>query len=491
MRVQNPLLQLSAALLLVMTMASVTQGALTDPVSIWHFNNTLDSATDPSRTLSANNFAPSYITDTVDGSNRTVLNLPALTSAQSLGLPAHFGNASQRVNEWTLTMDVKAPSLAPFLSLLQNNPNNNSDVDFFVRTDGQIDTGFTPPIAPPGSVTANAYHRITIRRETGANGLVAFVDGIKGSPGNGYGNNDGDFSMPKTPLLFSDNSGDTTPMLISSVAFWGEALSDAEVASLGGVTNSGIQVGPLTPPTPVSTWEFDGNLANEVNPVEPLTANGFAPVFTGTTINGEAATVLDLPALTSAQTLAAMNSVGANGGGTETNIWSLAMDIKADSLSPFVSLLQTDPTNSQDVDIFLRGNGVIDLESSNAGGPVPAGEFVRLVLTQEVNGGGLLTKAYLGGAFLGQANNTLDGDTGLQSIFHLFSDNSGDTTPMQINSVAYWAQTLTANQVLALGGPDADGIFNAAAPTGAVPEPATGLLVLLAGATLIRRRRSI
>ena len=454
-----------------------------DVVGLWQFDGTLDNSINPLQPLTASGFAPTFTTSTIGGE---------LTSAQTLTMMANLGG--HRTNEYTLIMDVQAPSLSPYVSLLQNNPANTSDVDVFVRTNGEIDTGYTAAISPAGSVSAGTWHRIAIRRSPGA--IVAFVDGAPGTTGNGYGVNDGDFSMPALTHLFSDNSGDTTPMLVNSVAYYAEALSNADIAALGGATAAGLAApSSSAAPAPISSWDFNGDLSNGSNVAEPLTASGFAPSYTTSTIGGETANVLDLPGLSGAQSLDAINSIGANGGGTLTNEWALAMDINASTVSSFVSLLETNPANNDDVDIFFRPVGTIDLESAGAvgaSGTFPANDWMRLVLSQEADAasGGVITEAWLDGILVGSATNALDGDTALESLFLLFSDNSGDTGPMLINSVAFFDQGLTPLQIHALGGPSAQGVFaDIQAQNPQVPEPASVLSWIVVGIGLLFWRR--
>ena len=70
-------------------------------------------------------------------------------------------------------------------------------------------------------------------------------------------------------------------------------------------------------PVPVSSWQLNGTLGNEIAGGDPLTVNGGQAVtFTTATIGGVSAQVADVPAFSNdANNLSAVNPIGANGGG--------------------------------------------------------------------------------------------------------------------------------------------------------------------------------
>ncbi|MEX2214869.1 MAG: PEP-CTERM sorting domain-containing protein [Phycisphaeraceae bacterium] len=249
-------------------------------------------------------------------------------------------------------------------------------------------------------------------------------------------------------------------------------------------------------PTPAAAWQFNGNLDNDIAGGAALVNNIPGGVFTIATIDGQSAQVLDLPrATTLSQTMVATNPIGSNGGGTLTNDYTLAFDVNFPTFpgtGSFASLLETNPANSDDVDFFVRANGNVDLESA---AQVPAGikadTWYRLVITNERVGANNLTMLYLDGLFIGQATNTIDGDTALENLFLLFSDNTGDTSRTLVNSVALWDGALDGLQVARLGAANAQGLGALAAPTVPVPEPATASLALLGLGLMMRRRRGV
>ena len=77
---------------------------------------------------------------------------------------------------------------------------------------------------------------------------------------------------------------------------------------------------------------------------------------------------------------------------------------------------------------------------------------------------------------------------GSNAEIYPFSDNSGDTSPMIVNSLAYYDISLSDAQIGLLGGPQAAGI-----PVGVpVPEPGAATLIGLGTLSLIgfsRRKR--
>lgn len=173
------------------------------------------------------------------------------------------------------------------------------------------------------------------------------------------------------------------------------------------------------------------------------------------------------------------------GGGTRTNDYSIGWDVNFRTFQTYESLLQTDPTNSSDVDLYVNSVGSVALFGST--GLLPD-TWYRLVMTSMNTGGATNDLAlYIDGVpFL-----TLPVSINLNSNFsltptslnHIFTDNTNDTGDAYLNSFALWDGALTSAEVLAFGGPSSGGF--------AVPEPGIPSLLLigLAGAMLQRRRR--
>jgi len=215
-------------------------------------------------------------------------------------------------------------------------------------------------------------------------------------------------------------------------------------------------------------WQFDNNL-NESGGGTALSAIDFVPAYTSATIGGEAATVLDLDPLGTTQTLAMANTTGANGGGGAafTNNWTVVMDVNLEFIGTFQSLIQTDPNNLNDQDVFVRPNGQVDFgpNVSDAGAIAPD-TWYRIAFTcgNDGNGGALACTAYIDGTqtTIGGVPQVgasgLDGVFSLDTVVNFFADESNETDDMLVNSIAFWGEALTASEVAALGAASAGGI---------------------------------
>lgn len=290
-------------------------------------------------------------------------------------------------------------------------------------------------------------------------------------------------------VFAEDQAAGLVPVGTKSIEF--TVLFDVQAGSNDGrADNLSFVLSEVNVPDPAAAWQFNGNLNNDIAGGAPL-VNTIPSNFTTSTIDGNVAQVLDLAAASnSAESVKAVNPIGGNGGGAFTNDFTLAFDVNFPTFpgtGGFASLLQTNATNSNDVDFFVRSNGDIDLGSGNVPAGITADTWYRLVFTNENVGGINETLLYVDGVLIGGVNNAVDGTFTLESMFFLFSDNNGDTVPTLVNSVSLWDGALSETQVALLGGASADGL-GALAP--AIPEPTTGLLVLLAGTALTRRRRA-
>lgn len=246
------------------------------------------------------------------------------------------------------------------------------------------------------------------------------------------------------------------------------------------------------------TWTFDDNL-NELGGGPALTASGVTS-FVDASINGESSRALKLDAsfLTGGSWLTSANPIGANGGGTRTNVFSILMDVKIPGAAAgsFHSLLQTDPTaNANDGDWFINGVEGLGIsqnytDTGNATRFTP-NVWTRIVLTIDqsntATGDDRAYRSYVNGQLQNIVQSpsefALDGRYGLQSAFHFFADEDGESRwPMEVNNIMLFDTYLSANEVRLYGG------AQAGAPT-PIPEPFT-MGVLALGAAVVARRRS-
>jgi hypothetical protein len=160
-----------------------------------------------------------------------------------------------------------------------------------------------------------------------------------------------------------------------------------------------------------------------------------------------------------------------------TTGYSLLMDVYFTSIPNYVSFAQLD--NAGDGDVFGRSSGAIGISGDYAGTAFTASAWHRVVITVD------LPTTTLSASVNGVEINNYAAispdryDLGDPS-FLLFGDEDGETAAGYISQFAFIDRTLSAPEILSLGGATA-------AP---VPEPTGALLLALAGvAGVLRRRR--
>lgn len=251
-----------------------------------------------------------------------------------------------------------------------------------------------------------------------------------------------------------------------------------------------------------STWTFDGGInqksgASAIDYYKGATTSS-AVSFVSSTINGQNATVMSIPAFNEDQGLALSPNVGPNGGSTGyINQYTFGFDVNVTG-SNWFAFYQTSSTNANDADFFKQPSGGIGI-GGNYSGSIPLNTWARVMFTvdETTAGGGTMNK-YIDGVLAGTQSlgDSLDGRFSLYSNLQAASptllftsiNSEADTAPALINAVYFNDSVLDASQIAEFRGASAKGFVTAAA---AVPEPSSAVLLgagLALAAAALRRR---
>lgn len=243
-------------------------------------------------------------------------------------------------------------------------------------------------------------------------------------------------------------------------------------------------------------FDFNGDLGASVGP-------GTLGYFNGTTtssavsfgtvssfglpalVGGDAA-VMSFAAFQPDQGLTLDTGCGPNGSTGDINQYTMIWDLLIPSfVSSYSSLYNTSGSNNNDGDFFIQQGKGVGI-SGQYDGAINPSQWYRIAISMDLE---LSTMSkYIDGALVG-TQTLASGAGGRWSLWptgtfptFLLADEDGETNAGYINSFYFADRALSGSEITAFGGPDSDGV---------VPEPATGLL-LLVGASLIsaaRRRR--
>ena len=215
--------------------------------------------------------------------------------------------------------------------------------------------------------------------------------------------------------------------------------------------------------TPTGLWEFNNSASiGQATIGSNLTIAGTTPTYSASVSDGtKTLTGVITTVVGPANRLVMQNPVGANGGGTFTNEYTLLFDIlsPAASRSSWRCLFQTNGSNSNDGDYFIRNSDDKIGIASPLGystSSINDSAWTRLVLVCDINATGTAStiKAYVNGTLFYTHNFTggLNGTYGLGTTLLLFADDTSENAALNVGAVAYWGKLLTAAEITALGG---------------------------------------
>jgi 3-hydroxy-3-methylglutaryl CoA synthase len=452
----------------------------------------------------------------------------AVFSKIGLRLPHGLGanGGGQKLNQYTLIMDMLWGENGPsgFGSILQTHDfSNPTDGDMFWRaSDGSYGKGCCSSYdgisqEPGHNHKRGEWARVVFAVDITQKRVAKYVNGFKHREdvqGDGA-NVDGRFALPGEVFVFGDgDDNERTDCYVNSIQIRAGAMTDEEVANLGGASGDGIPT-----PNPVKgEWNFDaGTLAATIGQdllyIDAALANRYqfgASAQLGIPgIDGKDVAVIHIPYSPSDEGRAVFSKIGLrvnhgvppNGGGQKANQYTIIMDVLwgEDGPSGFGSILQThDFDNPTDGDMFWRasdgsyGKGCCsnyDGISQEPGHNHKRGEWARVVfavdITQKrvakfVNGFKHREDVQGDGA-------NVDGRFALPPQVFMFGDgDDNERTDCYVNAIQIREGAMTDDEVVALGGPSPFGIPAAPGAGGLlVPPVKPAISIAISGVNIV------
>jgi len=194
------------------------------------------------------------------GTQQIVTGPEAGNGAVKIGIGSYYkmkhgilaNGGGKMVNEYTILIDFKVPSIGAWKTFYQTDLSNSSDGDYFINPTGNIGTqatGYTSYTIIP-----NEWYRFVLTVKNGTH-HISYLDGkaVKAASPLPI---DGRFALDTLLLMFADNDGEDGEIECAEIAIWNSALSSSDISALGGY---GHNVGPKPIPivpylqTPTST----------------------------------------------------------------------------------------------------------------------------------------------------------------------------------------------------------------------------------------------
>ncbi len=384
--------------------------------------------------------------------------------AVSIGVGSHYianpymvpsgADTAKRVNIYTLVYDFRINFYDEWRCFFQTDPTNTDDGEIFVSPNGHIGVGSAGYVLNP--INIGEWYRLAIvvdLADTNIHAVKYYFDGVRQLPldSERHQTIDNRFSLggPEEAiqlLLFADESEEDNLIEVAKVSIYEQALTAAEVAVMGGYEHGEIEVF-----APVGKWDFnDPNNLTAATIGSPLELVGAVDVVEGPEAGNGAVSV------GVGNYFKALTAIAPNGGGTRVNSYSFSIDFKVNVLDDWVSLMQTNPANDDDGDLFLSGDKDIGIGDLGWSDPdiITEGDWYRMVMVSTpFSADSTAVDIYLDGMLVNKCKDQLiDSRFSLDNTTLFFADNDGEDNTIEVAQIAIYDSSLTSRAVAGLGG---------------------------------------
>ncbi len=262
-----------------------------------------------------------------------------------------------------------------------------------------------------------------------------------------------------TASISSSSSTQASISYLPQPGFTGVDTFQIRAADIGGADTINVTVVVMDPnvllwPEPAGLWEFDFSVAPTLATTGTnLEALGSSFSNVNGAFVGDGAQQKEV-----ASYYRVTNPVGANGGGSYSNRYTLMWDvfIPNASFGGWKTLLQTNSSNTTDGDLFINLSSQIGTAAGLNGYTANAlkpGTWHRVVM-KVVNGTTNGTTLWVDGQKWLTSTTTggIDGRYGLENQFLILADDDGEDGQIQISNFAMWNDALADNAITALSG---------------------------------------
>lgn len=218
-------------------------------------------------------------------------------------------------------------------------------------------------------------------------------------------------------------------------------LSDGELSA-----TLSVKISVVSEPELIALWQFnDSSNLGGATIGEPLSSEGSGiSASAGISPEDGAARLAEGSYFRFSNTLASAN---------KANNYTLLFDVNYESSSDWKCLLQTDPGNSNDGELFIRPSSGTIGTSAGLGGysdkTTDADHWYRIVLSVE---NGVSRKLYVDGEeVLDGTKGSIDDRYGLDQIVLFFADQDGEDGNIHVTNLAVWDAALDGAGIAAMG----------------------------------------